>query len=112
MADDGDKDHSRHATTRDAPVLPKIKSENPLRHDADPWVKIARNTLGPLLAVAEGQTPGSARRIIDIDLSLIPPLAEEHRDFERRNEVRLRARLQNEKNQLDRFLSSSCRSGR
>ena len=66
-------------------MLPKIKSENPLRHDADAWVKIARNTLGPLLAVAEGQTPGSARRIIDIDLSLIPPLAEEHRGSQLRN---------------------------
>ena len=104
MADDGDRDVGRHPTTKDAPVLPKIKSEYPLRHDANAWVKVAKNNLGPLLAVAEGQTPGSARRIIDVDLSLIPALPADNRDFERRNEVRLRARLQNEKNQLDRFL--------
>ena len=102
MADDGDN-VGRHPTTKDAPVLPKIKSEYPLRHDADAWVKVAKNNLGPLLAVAEGQTPGSARRIIDIDLRSIPELPVDHRDYERRNEVRLRTRLQNEKNQLDRF---------
>ena len=71
MADDGNKESGRLPTTRDAPVLPKIKSENPLRHDADAWMKVAKNILGPLLAVAEGQTPGSARRIMDVDLSLI-----------------------------------------
>ena len=67
-------------------------------------MKSVKNILGPLLAVAEGQTPGAARRIIDVDLRLIPELPSGHRDYERRNEVRLRSRLQNEKNQLDRFL--------
>ena len=104
MADDGNKESGRLPTTRDAPVLPKIKSEKPLRHDADAWMKVAKNILGPLLAVAEGQTPGSARRIMDVDLSMIPALPAGHRDYERRNEVRLRTRLQNERNQLDRFL--------
>ena len=102
MADDGETKEERGRTSI-APVLPKIKSEHPLRGDADAWVKIAKNKLGPLLAVAQGQTPASAQRIIDIDLNEIPALPEGHRDYERRSEVRLRTRLQNERNQLDRF---------
>ena len=102
MADDDEPRNKRPSA--DAPVLPKITSEHPLRHNADAWLKSAKNILGPLLAVAEGQTPAAARRIIDVDLRMMPELPSEHRDYERRNEVRLRARLQNEKNQLDRFL--------
>ena len=103
MADDGEIKEERGRSSS-APVLPEIKGEHLLRGDADVWVKSAKNKLGPLLAVAEGQTPASARRIIDIDLKTIPALDPSHRDYERRNEVRLRMRLQNERNQLDRFL--------
>ena len=72
MVDDGG---SREVGTgRSTPVLPKIKCEHPLRGDADAWIKVAKNVLGPLLAVAEGQTPASAQLIIDIDLNEMPAL--------------------------------------
>ena len=38
------------------------------------------------------------------DLDQIPALDPGHRDYERRNEERLRTRLQSEKNQLNRFI--------
>ena len=42
MADDGMTKEARGRTSI-APVLPKIKSEHPLRGDADVWMKVAKN---------------------------------------------------------------------
>ena len=70
MADDGEtKGVGRHAA-RYTPVLPKITSEHPLRHDADVWLKTAKNTLGPLLAVAEGQTRALLRASSTLRLTI------------------------------------------
>ena len=40
---------------------------------------------GRLLAVAQGQIPAAAAQIIDIDVSSLPELPQDHRDYQRRD---------------------------
>ena len=58
---------------------------------------------GRLLAVAQGQIPAAAAQIIDIDLSSLPELPQDHRDYQRRLETRIKVQAQNDANASKRW---------
>ena len=82
-------------------AFPAYPGEDCLAHDAKLYQEQveARFAARSLLVVAQGGSPPAADAIIDIDLSKLPPLPESHRDFNRREEVRIRIGTQNTANQ-------------
>ena len=56
-----------------------------------------------ILAAASGKQPDAAARIIDTKLSEIPELPIGDRDYNRRIELRISVRKQNERNRMDRY---------
>ena len=50
--------------------------------------------------VAQGHKPAAAAAIRDIDLDSLPELPADHRDYHRRQEIRIKVQAQNESNAL------------
>ena len=57
-----------------------------------------------LLAVVQGESPASVRSIIDIDLTLLPELPPDDRNYHRRVELRIKIHTQNRSNAELRFV--------
>ncbi len=85
-------------------VLPDFPSDDPFLHEGRQWKEVADSRLAPagLLIVAHGKTPVEVDRIIDTNLDDIPELPPEHPHYQRRMELRLKHRQENEKNEIDR----------
>ena len=79
-------------------ILPPFPGDDFFAHDATTWMEQAEPRLGRLLAVAQGQIPAAAAQIIDIDLSSLPELPQDHRDYHRRLETRIKVQAQNDAN--------------
>ena len=86
-------------------VFSPFPGETPLRHEAHIWLESAEARLAAkgLLTVANGGQYAAARQIVDIPLNDLPALPAEHRDYERRNEVRIRIGIENQKNAEKRY---------
>ena len=74
-----------------------------MRHEGVKWKEAAEKRLaGRLLVVSKGQVPAAAAAILDIDMAEIPELDPSDAGFERRRELRIRTRRENEQNALRR----------
>ena len=72
-----------------------------MRHEGVKWKEAAEKRLaGRLLVVSKGQVPAAAAAILDIDMAEIPELDPSDAGFERRRELRIRTRRENEQNAL------------
>ena len=93
---DGDE-RSKVSTTRVDLVLPEFPGEEFFAHAAEDWLEQAQARMAPggMLAVAQGHEPPACKVIIDVDLSSLPPLPPDARDFYRRQEAILSAQRQN-----------------
>ena len=98
--DDGDDRDARRAAT-----LQKFPGENPILHESVQWWESTqiRLAVAGLIKTANGQAPDEALLIIDTDMSELPVLDVNHRDFERRNEVRLMEKKRNAVNRRKRY---------
>ena len=74
--------------------LPDFPGEEFFAHAAEQWLDQAKARMAPkgMLAVAQGHQPPECKTIIDIDLSDLPSLPRDHKDYHRREEARLKAR--------------------
>ena len=86
-------------------VLPPFPGEDPHLHEAVEWWQNAETRISAarLAEIAKGDEPLAARRLPITDLSTLPPLPEDHRDHERRNELRILKDAQNESNRMARY---------
>ena len=100
MPDGADDRDSRRAID-----LPEFPGENPVLHESvQYWESIqTRIATAGLSKAAEGKVPDKAEAYVDTDLSLLPVLPVEHKDHERRNEVRLMERKKNSANSRKRY---------
>ena len=91
--------------TRRAIVLPDFPGENPVLHESvQYWESIqTKIATAGLSKAAEGKVPDKAESYVDTDLGLLPVLPPDHRDHERRNEVRLMERKKNAANRRKRY---------
>ena len=80
----GTKSHGPKDTAeKDLKAFPQHPGEDARAHAAQIYweqVEARLATLG-LLSVAEGGLPDEAKCIVDVDLSLLPMLPKEHRDY-------------------------------
>ena len=85
-------DSNKSSDSALAANFPQFPGEYPLAHSAQEFQEKAENALASLglLAVVQGQELASAKSIVDIDLSLLPELPPDHRDYNRRLESRMR----------------------
>ena len=92
--------------------LPQFPGEDVLAHAGSQWLEQAeaRLTKAGLLTVAQGNDPNATAAIIDVDLSSLPPLPHDHRDFSRREETRIKIANQNASNAARGWLQSNCTS--
>ena len=76
-----------------------------LAHDGAVWKEKAEARLVTThhLAIANGLDPPSVKAIIDIDLTELPELPTDHRDYNRRHESRIKILAQNKSNAERRF---------
>ena len=86
--------------------LPTVVSDEPLRHEGAEWLKAAETQLiaSQMLAVASGGEPMSCQLIEDYDLVDYPELPEDHRDFYKRNTLRMELSRKNRLNEKKRTL--------
>ena len=82
-------------------AFPAYPGEDCLAHDAQLYQEQveARFASRSLLVVAQGGSPPAADAIIDVDLAKLPSLPTTHRDFNRREEIRIKVETQNVANQ-------------
>ena len=85
--------------------LPEYPGSDFLAHNAATWLENTTAKLGylKLLAVANGRDHPTAACIVDVDLTTLPELPPEHRDYSRRVEARSRILAQNESNDRKRY---------
>ena len=101
---DGSKYGSKNATA-DVYSFPQYPGEDCLAHAATQFIEAAEARLATrsLLSVAQGDEPPSVKCIIDVDLSELPELPPEHRDYHRRMDTRSKIKAQNRANDQKRF---------
>ena len=87
--------------------LPQYPGENFHAHAAAQYKEDADARLAALglKGVAQGHDPPGVRDIIDIDLSLLPALPVDHKDYYRNNMERMRAARTNAANREKRFVT-------
>ena len=85
--------------------FPQLPGEQVLAHQGTAWWEAAEARLAAkrLLVVAQGGTPPEVDSILDVDLSSVPELPPEHRDYHRRMETRTKIQTQNEANRIRRW---------
>ena len=86
--------------------LPTVVSDEPLRHEDAEWLKAAETQLiaSQMLVIASGGEPMSCQLIEDYDLVDYPELPEDHRDFYKRNTLRMELSRKNRLNEKKRTL--------
>ena len=94
---------SQHAAKAQLPLYPGVDVH---AHAGQEWIESVEAKLAGigLLAVARGQLPAEALVITDMDMEQLPSLPVDHRDYNRREEARLKAQTQNEVNEKRRDL--------
>ena len=86
--------------------FPDFPGEDFLAHLGSQYKEhaIARLAARSLLIVAQGGTAPEAEKIVDIDITLLPELPAGHRDYNRRQEARIKIMAQNQANDRARQL--------
>eukprot|EP00966_Prymnesium_polylepis_P258023 5960107-Prymnesium_polylepis.4 len=101
----GDTTIHKKLTRSDDTDFPQFPGEDFLAHTAEQYREVAEARLATrhLLAVAEGYPPASIKSIIDVDLSKLPSLPADNRDYQCREETRIKIMAQNQANAEKRF---------
>ena len=86
-------------------TLPTFPGETFYAHAGVGWLESAESRLAGagLLHVARGELPAAAKRIVDVDLALLPELPASHKEYERRKEKRIMIMAANQANAQKRF---------
>ena len=88
-------------STKSTPLdFPQCPGEDVHAHAATQFLEAveARWAARGLLVVANGGSPAAAKAIVDVDLALLPALPPTHRDFNRREEARIKVMASNSAN--------------
>ena len=98
-------DSTDSGSRRQAISLPHFPGENPVLHESVHYWELTQTKLATagLSKAAEGKMPDKAASYVDTDLNELPVLPIDHRDHERRNEVRLAERKKNHTNRRKRY---------
>ena len=81
-------------------AFPQFPGENVHAHAATQYKEAAKARFAArnLLVVANGGTPAAARAIVDVDLTELPELPVDNRDYSRRLETRIKIKATNAAN--------------
>ena len=95
-----------------ANIMPQFPGEDCLAHAGTQFKEAAETRLSgrSLLGVANGLAPPAVEKIIDVDLAMLPSLPPTDRDYNRREESRMKAMHTNRANAVN-ASKSSCKLG-